>query len=54
MKNHINKGQITTYKEPKAVPRIVCGLRNLQIASLNSETLSTAESEPADPACAQA
>ena len=37
-----------THTEPSAVPRIVCGLKNLQHASLNSENLSAiGRSDPA-------
>lgn len=37
------------YIDPNAVPRIVWGLRNLQNASLNSETLLDTGSDPAEP-----
>lgn len=44
-----------THTEPRAVPRMVCGLKNLQHASLNSETLSAiGRSDPAAPTLLQA
>lgn len=43
-----------TYVDPRAVPRIVWGLRNLQNAFLNSETFFRTESDPAAPLCEEA
>lgn len=45
---------IATYTDPKAVPRIVWGLKNLQQASLNAEILVTRGSDPAAPTWVQA
>ena len=45
---------IATYTDPKAVPRIVWGLKNLQQASLNAEILFTRGSGPAAPTWVQA
>lgn len=39
-----------THNEPSAVPRIVCGLKNLQPASFKSKSLSASgRSDPAAP-----
>jgi len=44
-----------THNEPSAVPRIVCGLKNLQQASFKSKILSTnGRSDPAAPTPVQA
>lgn len=38
---------VIPYVDPRAVPRMVWGLRNLQQASLKSETLASTGSDPA-------
>ena len=40
---------VITYMDPRVVPRMVCGLRNLQHASLKSENLFNTGSDPAAP-----
>jgi hypothetical protein len=40
---------VITYEDPRAVPRMVWGLRNLQHASLKSEILFGIGSDPAAP-----
>lgn len=41
--------EIEAYIEPRAVPRIVWGLRNLQNASLKSEIVFNKGSDPVEP-----
>ena len=52
----INKWRliVITYVDPRVVPRMVWGLRNLQHASLKSKTLFSTGSDPADPTWVQA